>query len=237
MNSTSGLSKEDCALSFKSLALRQSVVFLVIYCTHISKPILCVVISRGYKTLPPLKFWCYSAAFFSLSSVFLSSSFPGHYRQLCLPPSRSCNRLSSCLRLPTEAAHKELASIDGKETRSLEYIFAAQPERQLAPPFSLPQSTSILVSVPLSPSQSLSISLKCSQYMIFNKNSHTHLAWPTKAVFWLFTEKLHKHAKSSCETKREEMCEGQKCCRLGGKKKLQLIHFGTRTKLHNLKPK
>lgn len=224
MNSTSGLSKEDCALSFKSLALRQSVVFLVIYCTHISKPILCVVISRGYKTLPPLKFWCYSAAFFSLSSVFLSSSFPGRYRQLCLPPSRSCNRLSSCLRLPTEAAHKEPASTDGKETRCLEYIFTAQPERQLAPPFSLPQSTSILVSVPLSPSQSLSISLKCSQYMIFNKNSHTHLAWPTKAVFWLFTKNSTSTLKAPVR-QRERKCVKDRNAAGWGEKKIAANSF------------
>lgn len=90
---------------------------------------------------------------------------------------------------------------------------------QLAPPFSFPQSASFiyLFFFPLCLSHTVSVSLKCSQCVLFNKKKSHTLSQPTRSCV-LTIHKLQKCAKSSCETKSEGMCEGHAAPGWGGKK-------------------
>lgn len=146
---------------------------------------------------------CVLISFLSLPGFF-SPLFSSRWRRIRLPALLYITLSSFCLCLPTDAAHKELASMHGEGTRYRENISSAlcQP----APPFSFPQSTPLFFfshhPSRLSFIVALRIALKRSQCMLFNK-THAHLLSQPGDCF-LTIHKPHMCSKSSGGTKVKE---------------------------------
>lgn len=152
----------------------------------------------------------------SVSAFLLSISPPSPllFQAFFFP---SYDRLSFRLCLPTEAAHKEPASVDGKGTHCREYLFNAQPAR----PSILFPSISLFYLFIFFPSLSLSHSLCFSQVFpmraLQQKKNHTHLASQPGAAFWQFTNS--KSALKAPVRQRVRECVKDTLLPVGGGKR------------------
>lgn len=142
----------------------------------------------------------------SVSSVFFSPLFSSRWRRIRLPPLLYITLSSFCLCLPTDAAHKELASMHGEGMHYRENISSplCQPAPILFPSINPSFLFSFFAPHPsrLSFIVALRIALKRSQCMLCNK-THTHLVSQPGDCF-LTIHKPHMCSKSSAGTKVKE---------------------------------
>lgn len=190
-----------CALGCYIFTLRQSVGFLVVDCTHINKLNVLLLWERDIK---PLFFCSFNQTKLNWINLSLSISchFCPHFRVvsgksvcLLLP---LYDPLSSCLCLPTEAAHKELACMHGKGTDYREHLVTAVPNAS-SPLHSLSLNQPLFSLFSISPSHSLSVCLSSVT------NAYTFIQPTSNCV--LTIPKLQMCTKSSCETKSEGIYE------------------------------